>query len=299
MLRSLPNYVKTVLEFSGYDNYEAFLSIKDHNDLQPAFKFVKENKDLLSGDEDLGIFKKNPAKLMLLPGHIKIVDKFIENLKSHKRRSLCEPQAKRTKITTKRCDETSSGNKGEVIINTLLKNMEIWFSSLSNAESLAALTNFSSPMETVHFDLVSSPIEGLAPTPTFTCQVCKSRLTITRCKSRGVYILSNVQRHINRNCWIGKKAKTGHTTNQNLLFFYTKDDQHASTSSSSSSSSSSTVPSTLIIGDDTDEFVIQTEPTIVAQDLIGETEVSFTVGGFSDDTELSNTVVLKEDSKNV
>lgn len=156
----MPFYLKNLLlEFSGY---EAFLSIKDHNDLHPAFQFVKENKDLLSGGEDLGIFKKDPSKLMLLSGHKKIMDKFIEYVKCLKKRSLCEPQSKETKcikIMSARCDETLSGDKGELILNTLRKNMETWFSSLPNAKSLAALSNFSSPMQTIQFDLSNSPIE--------------------------------------------------------------------------------------------------------------------------------------------
>ena len=55
MLPPNGQYVRPVLEFSGYTTFESYMGMKDHKDLLPAFEFLQENHDLLSGDEELSI----------------------------------------------------------------------------------------------------------------------------------------------------------------------------------------------------------------------------------------------------
>lgn len=265
------------------------MSMKDHNDLQPAFEFVKENKFLLSGDEDLGIFTNDPSKLLLLPGHKRIMDNFIKNVKSSKKKSICEQPSKkkkRLKTSTERSKEILEKANQESILLTLSKKMEIWFSLVPDADILAEKLKFSSPMQTVQFEILKSPLQGSMPTPIFTCQVCKAKLTITKCKLKDVYKLSNAQRHINKTCWVAKSRAnfSGKTQNLKPYFFYPESFQQDSSSSSSSTLSVSLTQSdssTVIVSDESDDFTCQTTPFIVAQDVVGDTEVSFAVANLS------------------
>ena len=79
-------YMKNILKFSGYTTRESFALINGLDDLQKVFDFVKENSELID-PESLGIFAHNPEKLKILPGVEGIVRRFLNKIKSLKRRT--------------------------------------------------------------------------------------------------------------------------------------------------------------------------------------------------------------------
>ena len=284
MLPANGKYIKTVLDFSGYTTCEPFLTMKDHKDLQPAFDCVRENENLLNGDDDLERFKKNPSQVKLLPGHMKLMDKFIDKVKSLKRNLSTSDhppsKTKRRNVPKAKAEESTPDDNSDEnsVLATLRNNMETWFKTVPNAETIAGANKFTSSMQTVLFELSKSPLQGATPTPTFTCQVCDHRLTITRSQTKGLYILSNVQRHITKNCWISKSsAKVAQKSPQGSKqdFFSPKSGQ--TKSSSSSSSNQGAGQTIVVIGDESDTFAWRTSPTIVAEDVIGNTEVRFDI----------------------
>ena len=116
------------------------------------------------------------------------------------------------------------------------------------------------------------------PTPIFICNVCKKEISITKCKSKDVYILSNVQRHILKSCWIKNNAPSENkSANQKPLhpFFQPK-----SSSSSEISSSKSNITSrmpTVEVGDKNDSFQLLYTPPPISKEFTGDTEVSFRI----------------------
>ena len=62
LLPASAQYIKTVLDFSGYTTFEPFLTMKNHNDLQLAFDCVRADANLLTGEESLTYSKKTPPK---------------------------------------------------------------------------------------------------------------------------------------------------------------------------------------------------------------------------------------------
>ena len=59
--------MKNILKFSGYKTVESVLKLRQNEELDKAFSFVSEIVE--NKEEMLGIFYKNPEKLMLIPGH--------------------------------------------------------------------------------------------------------------------------------------------------------------------------------------------------------------------------------------
>ena len=138
------------------------------------------------------------------------MDKFIDKIKSLKRESSTSAhslsKAKRPNVPkVKGGEKTPDNNSDEnVVLDTLRKNMEAWFKTVPNAGAIALEKKFTSPMQAVLFQFSKSPLQGATPTPTYTCQVCKHTLTITRSVTGGVYLLSNVQRHITKTARLQK-----------------------------------------------------------------------------------------------
>jgi hypothetical protein len=63
-------YIKHILKFSGYETIESVLKLRQKEELEKAFSFVKAVSEIVENKEEmLGIFYKNPDKLMLIPGH--------------------------------------------------------------------------------------------------------------------------------------------------------------------------------------------------------------------------------------
>ena len=73
--------------FAGYNTCESYASIKNASDLEPAFVFVRENQEIINDTKILGIFKDFPSKVKLLPGLVPVMNKFIDAVKSLKRKS--------------------------------------------------------------------------------------------------------------------------------------------------------------------------------------------------------------------
>jgi hypothetical protein len=64
-------FLKHILKFSGYETIESVLKLRQKEDLEKAFSFVKAVSEIVENKEEMfGIFYKNPDELnMLIPGH--------------------------------------------------------------------------------------------------------------------------------------------------------------------------------------------------------------------------------------
>ena len=58
------------MRFSGYENTQAILKLRSQEERNRMFNFAKSMSEIIEDKEEMfGIFKANPQKLMLIPGH--------------------------------------------------------------------------------------------------------------------------------------------------------------------------------------------------------------------------------------
>jgi hypothetical protein len=63
------NYLKNILKYSGYETYESIVKLKEKEELEQVFEFVKCMSDVVPDIEEMfGIFSRNPQNTMLIPG---------------------------------------------------------------------------------------------------------------------------------------------------------------------------------------------------------------------------------------
>ena len=62
-------YLKSIMELTGYNNIQSISRLKDPKELQAMFNFAADVADGIPNREEVyGIFSKNPKSLRLLPG---------------------------------------------------------------------------------------------------------------------------------------------------------------------------------------------------------------------------------------
>lgn len=70
------NYLKNILKYSGYETYESIIKLKEKEELEQVFEFVKSMCDVIPDKEEMfGIFSRNPQKTMLIPG-LKVIIRY-------------------------------------------------------------------------------------------------------------------------------------------------------------------------------------------------------------------------------
>ena len=107
-------------------------------DIEPEFVFVRENQETVNDTKILGIFKDFPSKVKRLPGLVPVINKFIEAMKSLKRKSNQESSVKPKR--KKKCPEKKHHFQGpncDPVFNLLRSNMVAWFDRQQNATVIA------------------------------------------------------------------------------------------------------------------------------------------------------------------
>merc|ERR1719354_821945 len=73
------------MEFCGYQSSEAIVRLKNPDELQKMFDFVKEMTDIIDDKQEMfGIFAPKPEKVRVLPGLEVTFKKFISSVEAHR-----------------------------------------------------------------------------------------------------------------------------------------------------------------------------------------------------------------------
>ena len=92
-------YIKSIMEFTGYNDVEAVCRLKDPKELQTMFDFAANVADGVQNRQEVyGIFASNPKRLRILPGIQSSFQRFlneVEKLKPKSVASIVKPSSRK------------------------------------------------------------------------------------------------------------------------------------------------------------------------------------------------------------
>lgn len=239
----LPNYLKNLLIFSGYDNAELIKKIdmkKDIEDVENVARNVLPN--LYQGDElrkYLGDFYKSPCNFMILPGLLKIVDELIRFSKKYSLKKLENDTPQKAlnenycllckqRIVTDECYNTI-GNTSTTANDTIVQNHLLDytpknyfngdFEQMISKKITYWTKNYVKNLPNINNDYLEHLPDAVEATLNETdgnvcfirCFICNKRPKIYRAAG-GSWLYSNFYKHFTKHCDINPNEKTTRRT---------------------------------------------------------------------------------------
>jgi len=173
-------YLKNIMEFCGYQSSEAIVRLKNPDEMQKMFDFVKEMTDIIDDKQEMfGIFAPKPEKVRVLPGLEVTFKKFITSVESHRTTGAITPVAASNSKKRKRSGVVTTSED-------IMSQMMEWCSKrgFEGEDKFKIEKNALGVFE-------------------FTCVVCKMRINLT--ENKNCVSLLIPQKHVTKSCWMYEK----------------------------------------------------------------------------------------------
>jgi len=173
-------YLKNIMEFCGYQSSEAIVRLKNPDELQKMFDFVKEMTDIIDDKQEMfGIFAPKPEKVRVLPGLEVTFKKFISSVEAHRSTGSVAPIAASNSKKRKRSSVVTTSED-------IMTQMMEWCSKrgFEGEDKFKIEKNALGVFE-------------------FTCVVCKMRINLT--ENKNCVSLLIPQKHVTKSCWMYEK----------------------------------------------------------------------------------------------
>ena len=182
------------MKFSGYADVDSMLRLKKPDEMKKMIKFAVEMIDLVPNKDDMfGIFSRKPEKVCVLPGLELSFERFLNEVGKLKPRekstSKKEPAANKMRTGKAKASNVAA----QINVDDLKRQMRNWMPK-------------------------HNMTQGIEPTCTFMCHVCKWSTNLPIDETRKVS-LSNAHRHYKgKQCeFLAAKANTSHSKLTNWM----------------------------------------------------------------------------------
>eukprot|EP00794_Sanderia_malayensis_P019186 gene19186-21108_t len=199
IIPSSGDYLRNVIEFSGYVTREAIIRLKDKDELEKMFAFVRSMHETVDDKNAMfGIFSKNPERVTLLPGLQISFERFLDAIEQLPETDESKAEVKYRKTQPKH--ETPLTDSQKIVCIDILKSrMEDWIYRQESAREKLDEMQIK-PENTFAIAEISGSNNLL-----FQCLICQTRIAMQT--SKGSLSLSNARRHLVKRCWLGSVPK--------------------------------------------------------------------------------------------
>ena len=199
-----------MLEYGGYSTRRSLASLQNKEELENLFVFIRDMAEDMDEDERkevLGVFRKNPQKLCIIPGCSAIFKQFLEVNKSESNATeKDQPQSSRAN------NNATSSRKSETTVSTSAADIDESVTEASVGEQLEQWLSKEADEAVVKERLSNCKKSSVSDTFSMrwtaddrrcVCNVCSQTITLPKkkMKDRVVLSISNVTRHISSYCW--------------------------------------------------------------------------------------------------